>query len=225
MFFSISPYAGYAAQNAQLFTQFFNDNGVSLPPEGMRHYITHCDEFSLPALISLLKQYSLDGCPEGVHEYGLSGKVVTRLWGPECGNSSVLGEERFLAVRGQGRNPEEVIVREKPFQEDDRGVIIQFGGVVWTAHSGPSMPKMEDDPEGLWESNAIAYSRDELRDIGVPCYKWRDMGEGGSEQLNFATRFALLKHYEGDEEAVDSLLAVAFATKIPYQEYKTLQRL
>jgi len=124
-----------------------------------------------------------------------------------------------LAVRGQGRSPEEVIVRDKPFQRDDRGVIIQFGGVVWTVHSGASMPKMEHDPEGLWDSNAIAYSEDELQIVGVPCYKWVDMGVLGSEQINVATRWDMLQAAKGDEEKVTAVLADSFASVIPYREY------
>lgn len=218
-FSSTSPFTEYASRNEKTLVSFFENNNVAMPPEGARHFISHCNEFSPEALASLLDQYQEAGCPEGVHEYNLSGEVVTRLWGPEYGNPSVLNEERFLAIRGQGRPPEEVILREKPFQPDDRGVIIQFGGVVWTVHSGPSMPKMEHDPEGLWDSNAIAYSQDELQVVGVPCYKWTDMGECGSEQINIATRYDMLKAAEGSEDKVTDVLAENFASIISYKEY------
>ena len=216
---STSPFTQYASRNEATLTSFFENNNVVMPPEGARHFITHCDEFSPEALASLLDQYQRAGCPEGVHQYDLEGEVVTRLWGPKYGNPSVAHEERFLAVRGQGRSPEEVIVRDKPFQRDDRGVIIQFGGVVWTVHSGPSMPKMEDDPEKLWLSNAIAYSRDELQVIGVQCYKWTDMGQCGSEQINVATWWHMLQEAEGDETKVTDVLAENFASFISYAEY------
>ena len=218
-FSSTSPFAKFASRNEATLISFFENNNVELPPEGARHFVSHCDEFSPEALESLLDQYQEAGCPEGVHEYNLSGEVVTRLWGPEYGNPSVLNEERFLAVRGQGRSPEEVIVRDKPFQRDDRGVIIQFGGVVWTVHSGPSMPKMEHDPEGLWDSNAIAYSEDELQVVGVPCYKWVDMGVLESEQINVATRWDMLQAAKGDEEKVTDVLVDNHASAISYKEY------
>ena len=153
--FSTSPFAQYASRNEQTLTNFFENNGLALPPQGARHFVTHCDEFSPRALQSLLDQYQEAGCPEGVHEYDLSGEVVTRLYGPRIGNDTAKHEERFLIQRGEGRAPEEVIANDRPFQADVRGVVIQFGGIVWTVHSGPAMPKMEDDPEGLWIENSL----------------------------------------------------------------------
>ena len=214
-----SPFAQHAAQNEATLVSFFENNNVTMPPEGARHFITHCDEFSPEALESLLDQYRQAGCPEGVHEYNLSGEVVTRLWGPEYGNPSVAHEERFLAVRGQGRSPEEMVVRDKPFQRDDRGVIIQFGGVIWTVHSGPSMPKMEDDPDDLWLSNSLAFTSKEIEEKQVLCYRWIDMGVCGSEQINIATRYDMLKATQGNEEKVTAVLADSFASVIPYREY------
>lgn len=216
---STSPFTQYASRNEQTLISFFESNNVAMPPEGARHFITHCDEFSPEALKSLLDQYSQDGCPEGVHQYDLEGEVVTRLYGPRNGNDTARYEERFLIQRGEGRAPEEVIAYDYPFQADARGVIIQFGGVVWTVHSGPVMPKMEDDPQGLWLENSLAYTMEEIEEKQVLCYRWIDMGVCGSEQINIATRYDMLKATQGNEEEVTSVLVDNFASVISYREY------
>jgi len=224
--YKTSPFTQHAARNEQTLINFFENNNVAMPPEGARHFITHCDEFSPEALTSLLDQYQADGCPEGVHEYNLSGKVVTRLHGPRVNDGlTTKYEERYLIQRGQGRPPETVIAYSKPFQTDTRGVVIQFGGIVWTVHSGPIMPKMQDDPEGLWLENSLAFSSKEIEEKQVPCYKWVDMGECGSEQINIATRYDMLRAAEGNEEEVDNLLAETFASIISYKEYCRIKSL
>ena len=218
-FSQISPFAQYAPQNAATLIAFFENNNVTMPPEDARHFITHCDEFSPQALESLLEQYKNAGCPEGVHQYDLGEDVVTRLHGPRVGNDTLRHQERFLIQRGQGRPPEEVIADDEPFQADTRGVIIQFGGIIWTVHSGPMMPKMEDDPEGLWAENSLAYTSEEIAEKETACYKWVDMGTLGSEQINIATRWDMLKAAEGDEEKVIDVLVETFASVISYKEY------
>lgn len=216
---STSPFTQYASRNEKTLVSFFENNNVELPPEGARHFITHCDEFSPEALASLLDQYRKDGCPEGVHQYDLEGEVVTRLYGPRAGNDTAKHEERFLIQRGEGRVPEEVIANDRPFQADTRGVVIQFHGIIWTVHSGPAMPKMEDDPEGLWLENSLAYTMEEIAEKQVQCYKWTDMGECGSEQINVATRYDMLEAAEGNEDKVTDVLIDNHASVISYAKY------
>jgi hypothetical protein len=151
-------------RNQSIFLSFFEKHNVQMPPEGARHFITHAEEFSLEGLQDLLDQWANLGCPDGVHEFTLQkGEAVTRLWGPKVGGEDLSNEARTMISRGEGRPPQPVVARDNPFQKTDRGTIICFGGVVWTVHSGPSMPKFEDDPNGEWKKNALAYTQEEIQ--------------------------------------------------------------
>lgn len=162
--YKVSPFQSDVIENEAIFTAFFEDNNLELPPKHLRHFITHCDEFSSEAIQSLLSQYQKDGCPEGVHQYHITGKAVTRLWGPKSGNPEV-NDERIFVERGAGRPPEPVFCKEKPYQDTSEATIIQFNGVIWTAHSGPSMPRIEKDLDPLWRTHSLAYTQEEILEL------------------------------------------------------------
>lgn len=150
-------------RNESIFLAFFEKHNVTMPPEGARHWLTHANEFSSEALNNLLDQWAAQGCPDGVWEYRiLQGEAVTRLHGPKMGGRDLSDEGRVMISRGEGRPPQPVVVRAEPFQKTNCGTIICFGRVVWTIHSGPAMPKFEDDPTKEWEKNALAYSQEEI---------------------------------------------------------------
>ena len=159
----MAAFKNVASANEAFLLSFFAEHNIQLPPEGSRHFVTHCDEFTEEALRSLLNQWAANNCPDGVHQYSITGEAVTRLWGPKTGSEDLSSEPRTLFSRGEGRPPQPVVLRDEPFRNTDCGTIITFGGTVWTVHSGPSMPKFDNDPSGEWSKNALAFTPEEVK--------------------------------------------------------------
>ena len=216
MFYSVSPHGGSEQRNEQTVKDFVRANGISLPEKP--HFITHMDECTTEALVHALESWKRNDCIDGVHEYdiGLLG-AVTRLNGPKMDNASLEGMDRWLMNRGADRPPQPVISKRLPFQDTDVITIICFGRVLWTIHSGPSMPS-EFDHE-LWERNALAYTPEELKTGKERCYMWKDMGLANSTTTSVVRHSTLISHFEGDEDKINDFLISMVADEISFTEY------
>ena len=147
-----------------------NEIGVSLPPEGERHYLSHLNEMSTEAIedgFRCLKKYGrtiLSGY-NGVHTFNLSLEGIhlkTRLTGPKMGHDSLEFETRSLKDRGEGRGYQSCVVRTQPFTATNLLTFVIFDDKLLTLYAGPEMPPIEHDPDGEWVHHALAFRQDEL---------------------------------------------------------------
>lgn len=216
MFYAKSPYEGEAERNATTVKAFVEGRDISLSPNP--HFVTHMDECTSQALIHALNAWEFIDCEDGVHEFDISGRgAVTRLNGPKMDNTSLEGVDRWLMDRGADRPAQPVISKPLPFQDTDVITIICFGRVLWTIHSGPSMPS-EFDHE-LWERNALAYTPEELKTGKERCYMWKDMGLANSTTTSVVRHSTLISHFEGDEDKINDFLVSNHADEISFTEY------
>ena len=129
--------------------------------EGAQHWQTHLPEMQP---LAIEKAFALLDGRTGVVEVKIDNPFLmkTRLWGPLMGDADLSNEERTPYDRGEGRGTQEIIVRDTPMRSTSKVTFIIFpiGGVMTliTFYAGPTMPPMENDPEGMWKSHALAYA-------------------------------------------------------------------
>lgn len=143
-----------------LINNFLTRNGLKLHTT---HFKSHLEEMGQEALSAALLKWEEMGAPVGdisIPVDGFQGK--TRLWGEKMGDSISMEEENFFyKTRGEGRPPQRLICRENPFKNTNIITIAVYvkEGVkgLETIYAGPSMPAFEDDPNGEWDRNFLAF--------------------------------------------------------------------
>lgn len=146
---------------SKLVIELCKRTGLYPGDEGAQHWRTHLPEMEG---LAIEKAFALLNGQTGVVEVEIDNPflVTTRLWGPLMGDANLSDEERVSYDRGEGRGTQEVILRDQPLRPTSKVTFIIFpiGGVMTliTFYAGPTMPPMEDDPKGMWESHALAYA-------------------------------------------------------------------
>jgi len=146
---------------AELVIELAKRAGLYPGDEGAQHWRTHLPEMQS---LAITKAFALLNGRTGVVEVEIDNPflMTTRLWGPLMGDADLTEENRVLYDRGEGRGAQEVIIRDEPMRPTSKVtfVIFPIGGVMTliTMYAGPTMPPMEDDPEGMWKSHALAYA-------------------------------------------------------------------
>lgn len=143
-----------------LINDFLTRNSLTLHTT---HFKSHLQEMGLEALQTALLKWEEMGSPTGdisIEVEGFTGK--TRLWGEKMGDSiNTESENFFYKTRGEGRPPQRLICRKNPFKETNIitiSVYVKDGEKgLETIYAGPSMPAFEDDPEGEWDRNFLAF--------------------------------------------------------------------
>lgn len=133
-----------------------------------QHLRTHEGEFDALSLEKALSAWVEMGKPLGATTIELdSPTCLTRLWGEKMGDELELEHEAyFIKSRGEGRAPEKLISRGSPMRNTNllTLIILEHEGDIClvTAYAGPEMPPVNQDPNGEWSRNFLAYSPSEL---------------------------------------------------------------
>lgn len=146
---------------SELVIEFCKNAGLFPGEEGAQHWRTHLPEMQS---LAIEKAFSLLEAKTGVVEVEIDNPflMTTRLWGPLMGDADLSDEARTPYDRGEGRGTQEIILRKEPMRATSKVtfVIFPIEGVMTliTMYAGPTMPPMENDPEGMWKSHALAYA-------------------------------------------------------------------
>ena len=74
------------------------------------------------------------------------------------GDTLDLESETFIfKSRGEGRPPQRLLVREEPLRSTQTLTVELREGGLYTIFVYPSMPYPDNDPEGHWERNFLAF--------------------------------------------------------------------
>lgn len=126
------------------------------------HFLSHIEELDPDCLEFALSYMERLNFPMGQTEIYLgdqaSPNLKTRLWGEKMGDTLDLESETFIfKSRGEGRPPQKLLVREEPLRSTQTLTVELREGGLYTIFAGPSMPYPDNDPEGHWERNFLAF--------------------------------------------------------------------